>query len=85
MKAQKVTPPAPDVLEKQVLERLITERVLLQYAKETGVRVDDLQVERTIQRIAQENKLSPRGVPQGCSSARASPTRSTARTSATRS
>jgi peptidyl-prolyl cis-trans isomerase SurA len=59
MKAQNVAPPAPDVLEKQLLDRLITERILQQYAKETGVRVDDLQVERTIQRIAQENKLSP--------------------------
>lgn len=59
MKAQKVTPPPGDVLDKQLLERLITERVLLQYAKETGVRVDDVQIERTIQRVAQENKLSP--------------------------
>jgi peptidyl-prolyl cis-trans isomerase SurA len=58
MKAQKVTPPPTDVLEKQLLERLITERVLLQYAKETGIRVDDTQVERTIARIAQDNKLT---------------------------
>jgi peptidyl-prolyl cis-trans isomerase SurA len=58
MKAQKVTPPAPDVLEKQLLDRLITERVLMQVAKETGIRVDDTQVERTIARIAQDNKLS---------------------------
>jgi peptidyl-prolyl cis-trans isomerase SurA len=58
MKAQKVTPPAPDVLDKQLLERLITERVLLQYAKETGIRVDDTQVERTLARIAEDNKLS---------------------------
>ena len=58
MKAQNVTPPPGDVLDKQLLERMIVERALLQYAKETGVRVDDVQVERTIQRIAQENKLS---------------------------
>jgi peptidyl-prolyl cis-trans isomerase SurA len=58
MKASNVTPPAPDVLEKQLLERLITERVLLQYAKETGIRVDDTQVERTLARIAEDNKLS---------------------------
>jgi peptidyl-prolyl cis-trans isomerase SurA len=58
MKAQSVTPPAVDVLEKQVLDRLITERVLLQYAKETGIRVDDTQVERTLARIAEDNKLS---------------------------
>ncbi len=58
MKAQKVTPPPADVLDKQLLERLITERAMMQYAKETGVRVDDVQVERTIQRVAQENKLT---------------------------
>jgi len=58
MKQQNVQPPAPDVLEKQVLERLITERSLLQFAKETGLRVDDTQIERAIQRIAQDNKLS---------------------------
>jgi len=59
MKAQKVTPPAPDVLEKQLLDRLITERVLMQYAKESGIRVDDTQVERTLSRIAQDNKMTP--------------------------
>jgi peptidyl-prolyl cis-trans isomerase SurA len=59
MKSEKVAPPPADVLQKQLLERLITERVLMQFAKETGIRVDDVTVERTIQRIAQENKLSP--------------------------
>ena len=58
MAQQKVQPPSSDVLEKQVLERLITERSLLQFAKETGLRIDDTQVERAIQRIAQDNKLS---------------------------
>jgi peptidyl-prolyl cis-trans isomerase SurA len=58
MKAQKVAPPPADVLDKQLLERLIVERALLQLAKESGIRIDDVQVERTIQRIAQENKLT---------------------------
>ena len=58
LKQQKVQPPAADVLDKQVLERLITQRALLQQAKEEGVKIDDSQVERAIQRIAQENKLS---------------------------
>jgi len=58
MKAQNVTPPAADVLDKQLLDRLITERALMQFAKENGIRVDDTQVERAIQRIAQDNKLS---------------------------
>jgi len=59
LRESRLQPPAPDVLDKQVLERVITERALLQYAKETGIRVDDTTVERTILRIAQENKLSP--------------------------
>jgi peptidyl-prolyl cis-trans isomerase SurA len=58
LRQQKVQPPAADVLDKQVLERLITQRALLQQAKEDGVKIDDSQVERAIQRIAQENKLS---------------------------
>ena len=59
MLASKVRPPPADVFETQVLERLIVERALLQFAKENGVRVDDQMVERTILRIAQENKISP--------------------------
>ncbi|MCC7216799.1 MAG: peptidylprolyl isomerase [Burkholderiales bacterium] len=59
MKTANVRPPAPDALEAQVLERLIVERALLQFAKDNGVRVDDQTVERTILRIAQENKVSP--------------------------
>jgi peptidyl-prolyl cis-trans isomerase SurA len=59
MKASKVNPPPNDTLDKQVLERLIIERAMLQFAKENGVRVDDQMVERTILRIAQENKISP--------------------------
>ena len=58
LKKQKVTLPPNDVLDKQVLERLITERSLLQYAKENGIKVDDTQVERTIQRIAEDNKMT---------------------------
>jgi peptidyl-prolyl cis-trans isomerase SurA len=58
MKSSNLTPPSPEVLEKQLLERLITERVLLQYAKETGIRIDDTTVERALARIAEDNKLS---------------------------
>jgi len=59
MKASNVQPPSQDVLDKQVLERLITERALLQHAKDNGIRVDDTTVERTVLRVAEENKLSP--------------------------
>jgi len=59
MQASNVRPPAPDALNSQVLERLITERALLQFAKDNGIRVEDQMVERTILRIAQDNKMSP--------------------------
>jgi peptidyl-prolyl cis-trans isomerase SurA len=58
LKQQNVQPPAQEVLDKQVLERMMTERSLLQFAKESGVKVDDTMIERAILRIAQENKLS---------------------------
>ena len=51
-------PPA-DVLERQVLERPIIERLQLQLASETSLRVDDVALERAIGRIADNNRLSP--------------------------
>lgn len=57
LKKQGVPLPAPEVLEKQLLERMIAEMLQTQFAKETGVRVDDTQLDRTLQRIAQENSF----------------------------
>ena len=45
-------------LERQVLERMIMDRVQVQFARDTGVRVDDLQIDRTVQLIADNNKLT---------------------------
>lgn len=59
MHASKVKPPPADIFEAQLLERLIIDRAIQQYAKDNGVRVDDTMVERTILRIAQENKITP--------------------------
>ena len=59
MRSNNVRPPPADVFDSQLLERLIIDRALLQFAKENGVRVDDQTVERTILRIAQENKITP--------------------------
>jgi peptidyl-prolyl cis-trans isomerase SurA len=56
---QQGTPlPAADLLQKQVLERMIMDRLQLQLAKETGLRVDDLQLDRTVERLAEHNKMS---------------------------
>jgi len=49
--------PERGILEKQVLERMIQEKLQVQFAKENGVRVDDAQMESALQRIAQQNKF----------------------------
>ncbi len=59
LKQQGTPLPPREALEKQILDRLITDHVQLQLAKETGLRVDDSELDRAIQRIAQENKLTP--------------------------
>lgn len=45
-------------IERQVLDRMIIDKIQLQLAKETGLRVDDLELDRTINRVAEGNKLS---------------------------
>jgi peptidyl-prolyl cis-trans isomerase SurA len=50
--------PEPKVLERQVLERLVLEKAQLQMAKETGLRVDEVQLDRTLARIAEGNKMT---------------------------
>ncbi len=50
--------PPTDMLEKQILERMITDMLQQQYASENGVRVDDTQLNLAITRIAQQNKFS---------------------------
>ncbi len=49
--------PPPAVLEKQILERMITDSLQLQFASQTGLRVDDNQLDKTIERIANQNKM----------------------------
>jgi len=58
LQRQGTTLPSVDVLERQVLERMIADRVQLQLARETGLRVDDGQLEKILTRIAGENKMS---------------------------
>ncbi len=49
--------PSQEALEKQLLERMITDRLQLSHAAQTGLRVDDNQLDKTIERIAEQNKL----------------------------
>lgn len=50
--------PPQDVLEHQMLERLIMDRAQLQYAKDSGMRIDDIQLDQAIGRIAAGNKMT---------------------------
>jgi peptidyl-prolyl cis-trans isomerase SurA len=57
--AQQGTPPPPKpVVERQLLERMIGDRVQVQFAKESGVRIDDAELDRALGRIAEQNKLT---------------------------
>src|SRR5947207_12900426 len=50
--------PERAVLERQMLERLILDKAQLQLARESGLRIDDLQLDRAVERIAQSNNMT---------------------------
>ncbi len=52
--------PAPDrqVLERQVLDRLILDKAQMQLARDTGLRVDEVMLDRTVARIAEQNSMT---------------------------
>lgn len=50
--------PPKDVLEKQVLERMIMDRAQVQLGQELGLQVDDQQLDEAIARIAANNNVS---------------------------
>jgi peptidyl-prolyl cis-trans isomerase SurA len=58
LRAQNVQLPPRDALERQLLERMITDRVQLQFAKETGLRISDIELDTAMRRIAEGNRLS---------------------------
>ena len=58
LKNQKIEIPAESVLRKQVIERLIANSIQIQLANQTGLRISDAQVDKTIERIAEKNKLN---------------------------
>ena len=53
--------PTNEVLSRQILERMINDLLQAQLAKETGIKIDDATLDKTIERIAQENNL---GMPE---------------------
>jgi peptidyl-prolyl cis-trans isomerase SurA len=49
--------PAPQTLRRTVLDGLIDERVVISHARDSGMRVDDAELERAIANIAAQNQL----------------------------
>ncbi len=50
--------PSDAVLEKQLLDRMILRRIQLQMAKRSSIRVDDDMLNRTLENIAAQNRMS---------------------------
>ena len=58
LRRQGTAVPERAVLERQILERLIIDKAQLQRARDTGIRIDELQLDRAVQRIAENNKMA---------------------------
>jgi peptidyl-prolyl cis-trans isomerase SurA len=58
LRRQGTAPPEREVLERQMLERLILDKAQIQLAREKGLRIDELQLDRALQRIAQNNNMT---------------------------
>jgi peptidyl-prolyl cis-trans isomerase SurA len=58
IRSRKAAMPPRGELQKQVLERMIVERAQLHMAKEAGIRVDDIFLDRAISGIAAQNKIT---------------------------
>ena len=50
--------PPRGVLERQMLEKLILDKAQLQLARERGIRVDEVQLDRAVQRVAENNRMT---------------------------
>ena len=58
LKRQNTQMPPRDILQRQLLERMIVTRAQMQMAKESGIRIDDIMLDRAVSRIAEQNQLS---------------------------
>lgn len=58
LRRQNIELPPMEQLRNQVLDRLISERAILQHASEVGIRVDQQMVSASIDQIARNNKIS---------------------------
>ena len=58
LKRQNTQMPPRETLQRQLLERMIVTRAQMQMARDSGIRVDDIMLDRAVSRIAEQNQLS---------------------------
>ena len=58
LQQQRTPLPPKEVLERQLLERMIADKVQIQFAREAGLKIDDVQLDRALTRIAENNRMS---------------------------
>ena len=58
LRAQGTPMPPRDIMERQLLERMIVDRIQLQFAKETGMQIADGELDAALRRIAESNRLT---------------------------
>lgn len=54
--------PPPAALRRRVLEQIILDRAVLQAAKDRGIVINETQIDRAIESIAQENRVNLKGL-----------------------
>lgn len=58
LRAQGTQLPPREVIERQLLERMIVDRIQIQFARETGMQISDGELDGALRRIAEGNRLS---------------------------
>jgi len=58
LKRQNTNLPPKEVLERQVLERMVLEELQMQMAAQTGVIVDDIELNNSLREIARRNDMN---------------------------
>ena len=61
---QKMALPPEAELRREVLERLINERAQLQFAQETGIKIEEAVIDQAEQTVAQQNRMDLAGLHQ---------------------
>lgn len=56
--AEKIKIPPDNVLKKQLLERMVLERLQLQLAAQTGIRISESDIDQAVESIARRNNMS---------------------------